>query len=132
MCKSARIESKKSNRSMEIDRSFGKKIQELRQDKDLSQRELAKKAGLDYTYLSKIENAKMPPPQQDIIPKLADVLEADINELLILAGKLPPIMGQTLKRSEGARQFIFRYAPKLSEDDWERLLRHIKTDSPNL
>jgi HTH-type transcriptional regulator, competence development regulator len=114
---------------MEIDPSFGRKIQELRQNINLSQRELAKKANLDYTYLSKIENAKMPPPQPDVITKLAEVLGADINELLVLAGKSPPGLSQTIKRSEAARKFLFRHAPKLSEEEWECLLREAEKKS---
>lgn len=108
--------------------TFGKRIQELRQEKNLSQRELAKKAEMDYTYLSKIENGKMPPPKSDVIERLATLLKADLNELLILAGKAPPELGQTLQKSEGARNFFFRHAPNLKEEDWESILKHLNKE----
>lgn len=108
--------------------TFGKRIQELRQAKNLSQRELAKKADMDYTYLSKIENDKMT-PKSDIIGRLATLLDGDLDELLILAGKAPPALGQTLQKSEGARNFFFRHAPNLKEEDWDNILKHLNKES---
>lgn len=39
---------------------------------NVSQRELAKNVGVDFTYFSKIENGKLEPPAEDTIKKLAD------------------------------------------------------------
>lgn len=107
--------------------SFGKRIQQLRQAKDISQRELAKKAHMDFTYLSKIENDRMPPPREDVIKRLSEFLNADLNELLILAGKPPSGLAKSLETSESARRF-FRHAPKLSGQDWDRIMREIEKD----
>lgn len=104
--------------------NFGKRIQEIRLAKNLSQRELARKAKMDFTYLSKIESGRMPPPKEDIVARLAGVLGADLNELLVLAGKTPPV----LQTSEGARRFFFRHAPNLKEEQWEQLLREMEKD----
>lgn len=68
--------------------TFGLRIRELRKRKRLSQRDLAEKVGIDFTYLSKIENNKVPPPSDEVIRKLARELEADPEELLTLAGKV--------------------------------------------
>lgn len=91
-------------------------------------RDLARKATMDYTYLSKIENSRMPPPKEDVIQRLATVLGADLNELLALAGKTPPVLEETLK-SESARRFLFRHAPNLTDADWDRLLSDAEKDS---
>lgn len=105
---------------------FGKRIQELRRDKNLSQRDLAKKADMDYTYLSKIENGRMPPPKEDVIKRLTDALGGDLDELLVLAGKTPASLGETLQKSEAARHFFFRHAPNLKEEDWTKILERLK------
>lgn len=68
--------------------TFGEKIRELRKRKDLSQRDLAGRVDIDFTYLSKIENGKVPPPSDKVIRKLARELEADLEELLTLAAKV--------------------------------------------
>lgn len=116
--------------------TFGQRLRELRKAKNLTQRELAdrvaarlRKEGrsFDFTYLSKIENDKTEPPSVALITEIAHVLGADPNELITLAGKVPPGLGKTLKESEPARAF-FRSAfdSHLTEEDWKRLLQELK------
>jgi transcriptional regulator with XRE-family HTH domain len=116
--------------------TFGQRIRRLRKARNLTQQELAHRVatgledggrGFDVTYLSKIENDRLPPPSTAAILKLAEVLADDSDELLALAGKAPPDLGQTLKESEGARVF-YRSAVELglSEDDWRALLEYLK------
>lgn len=118
--------------------TLGKRIKELRLAARLSQRELAQrvarrlkdedKRGFDFTYLSKIENNRLPhPPSVSAILALAAELNADSDELLALAGKAPPDIGDMLRKSEGARLFFRSALSKaLSEDDWEKLLQDIE------
>jgi transcriptional regulator with XRE-family HTH domain len=70
--------------------AFGERIRELRTERDdhMSLRELAGRVGIDFTYLSKIENGKVSPPSNEVIEKLARELEADLEELLALAAKV--------------------------------------------
>lgn len=104
----------------------------------LSQRDLANRVakrlkeedrrGFDFTYLSKIENDRLErPPSAAALIALAAELEADSDELLALAGKTPPDVGDMLQKSPGARVF-FRSAlsTRLSEEDWKRLLEEIQ------
>jgi transcriptional regulator with XRE-family HTH domain len=54
-------------------------------------RTLAEAAGVDFTYLSKIENERVEHlPSVETIRDLAQALEGDAMELLQLANKLPP------------------------------------------
>lgn len=55
----------------------------------MSQRELAGKVGIDFTYLSKIENEILPPPSEEKIALLAKALGADKAVLLGAARKVP-------------------------------------------
>jgi HTH-type transcriptional regulator, competence development regulator len=54
-----------------------------------SLRQVAERAGIAATYLSKIEREKLPPPSEDIILKLAVELHEDPVELLARGGKVP-------------------------------------------
>jgi len=54
----------------------------------MSQRALAEKVGIDFTYLSKVENSKVAPPSDEVIRKLARELGVDVEELLALAAKV--------------------------------------------
>ncbi len=70
------------------DGSFGRRIQALRRTRGLTQRQLAEKLGIDFTYLSKLENSRGEPPGEATVRKLARELSADAEELLALAGKI--------------------------------------------
>ena len=74
--------------------TFGERLRELRRTKNLSQRALADKVGINFTYLSKVDSEKLDfaqYPSEDLIRKLAKALGADEDELLLLAKKgYPP------------------------------------------
>ena len=67
--------------------NFGNRIRQLRKGKGLSQRDFADKIGIDFTYLSKIENGKVEPPSEEKIRLIARELGEEEEELLALAGK---------------------------------------------
>ena len=76
---------------------FAEKLRALRRARCMSQRALATAVGIDHTYLSKIENAKLTfgdYPSEELICKLAGALDTDPNELLLLAEKIPPTIKQ--------------------------------------
>ena len=66
----------------------------------MTQRELADKVKTSFTYISKIESGAMPPPSQKVISQLAEVLNTDQDELIILAGKVPLDIVPILKNRE--------------------------------
>ncbi len=67
--------------------SFGAVIWQARRKKRLSQRELAVKVGVDYTYLSKLENDHVEASEK-VIRSLAKHLELNAEELIYLAGRM--------------------------------------------
>ena len=81
-------------------KEFGSRLRELREEAGLSQRELADRVEINFTYLSKIENGVMPPPSEAVILKLVEVLNADRDELLTAGGKVPSDITQILKDRE--------------------------------
>lgn len=80
--------------------AFGERVRELRKAQGMSQRELADRAGIDFTYLSKIENGRMEPPSEQVIRSVAEELDADADELIVLADKFPSDLAQELKTPE--------------------------------
>jgi transcriptional regulator with XRE-family HTH domain len=67
---------------------FGSRIRELRKKQGISLRDFAGEVGIDFTYLSKIENGKVDPPSEEKIIAMAKKFEVDAEELLGLAGKI--------------------------------------------
>lgn len=107
--------------------NFGEKIRELRKAKNLTLRELAVKVKVNFTYLSKIENQKLSFgefPSEDMIRKLAKVLAGDVDELLILAEKMP----KEIKRRVMERPDAFRKIAKLDDEALDKLLEELDED----
>jgi transcriptional regulator with XRE-family HTH domain len=76
-----------------VSETFGKLIRQARKDKEYSQRELAKLIGVDYTYLSKLENDHAGyPPSEDVIEALGRHLDLTdrTDDLKRLAGRITP------------------------------------------
>src|SRR5437588_62406 len=81
--------------------ALGQHLKELRTRKGLSQAELAKRVGIDVTYLSKLENDRQRASER-VVRLLADALEMDPGLLLIQAGLVPTEFQATFEPSLGA------------------------------
>ncbi len=104
--------------------TFGAIIRDLRIKKGLTQRELAGKIDINFTYLSKIENDKLKDvhfPSEDTIIKLARELDANIDELLLLAQKVPDAM----KKRMIERPDAFRKFASLDDATIDKLLKNL-------
>jgi len=62
--------------------TIGENIKKLRNKQGLSQDDLARKAGLKYSTLAKIEGDFVKKPGVQMIAKIAKVLEVSMEELL--------------------------------------------------
>src|SRR4051812_32119803 len=103
--------------------TFGEIFREKRRASGLSQRELADRAGLDFSYISKLENGRLPPPAADTIVRLAGLLDCPSEELLSAAKKLPGELSDTLTAEPKAVRFLQEASRlQLSPDEWERLI----------
>src|SRR5437867_6888694 len=108
---------------------FGVALRELRRRAGLSQRELAERTGLDFSYISKIENGRLPPPAADTVVAMCRVFGVPAEELLALTGKIPSQVHQALSTNRGAQRFLLEAQQMgLTETEWDRLaaeLRHL-------
>jgi transcriptional regulator with XRE-family HTH domain len=105
--------------------SFGGRVRELRQGKGLTLRDVAEKVGVNFTYLSKIENRKLDfsdYPSEKLIRKLAKALDGDTDELLLLAEKVP----DRIRRRVLERPDAFGKLAGLNDEALDRLLAQIE------
>ena len=108
---------------------FGNRVRELRKAKGLSLRGLAAKVGVGFTYLSRVENEKLEYgdyPSDQLIGKLAKALDADADELLILAKKIPP----QIRRRVLERPDAFRKLADLDDEALDRVMQDVEDTSP--
>ena len=88
--------------------SFGQRIQRLRRNRSLTQRQVAAELGIDFTYLSKLENDRGEPPSEDTIRGLAAVLMTDEEMLLAMAGKIPAELRDRARDDVNFARFLRR------------------------
>src|SRR5258708_2050631 len=102
---------------------FGIILREKRRAAGLSQRQLAEKGGVDFSYISKLENDRLPAPAAVTVQRLAKVLGCPAEELLAAANKMPVGVNDALARQPAALRFLQEASRlRLSPGEWEHLL----------
>ncbi len=113
---------------------FGSALRDRRRVAGLSQRELAARTGLDFSYISKVENGRTPPPAADTIVAICRALDSAPEALLALTRKIPSAVHQTVSSSPAAQQFLRKAQEMaLTDQEWARLLqalRRMRDDAP--
>jgi transcriptional regulator with XRE-family HTH domain len=110
-------------------KTFGDRLRRLRLQctEYQSLRDFARKVGLSPTYLSHIENNKVPPPSEEVIERLAAALHVDEKvkyELYSLGDKVPLEFLETFKKNPLGLADFLRTAESAgihSDQDWARL-----------
>jgi transcriptional regulator with XRE-family HTH domain len=107
--------------------SFGNVLRERRRAAEMSQRELAEKIGVDFSYISKIENGRLPPPAADTVVEICRVLRIEPEELLALTGKIPSKVQETVSSSRVAQEFLGEAQRLgLTDDEWQVMIKSLR------
>jgi transcriptional regulator with XRE-family HTH domain len=107
--------------------TFGEALRTLRREAGISQRDLAERVGVDFSYISKLENGHLPAPAADTVVKICSALGVPPERLLSLTGKLPTDVQETVGGSPAAQQFL-RDAKQFSitETEWQHLRQELR------
>lgn len=111
---------------------LGRRIREIRIQKGLSQRDLARRTGIFSSYISRIENGHIV-PSLETLEKLAQALETPLYKFFYEGDGPPlslnPVKGTTLKAGWGGSgkwaRFLRRFQrllARIDEDDRKFLL----------
>ncbi len=71
------------------DKPFGQVLRERRIEKGFSLRKFAELVSVSPTYLSQVEQGNVDPPTADRVKRMADMLDANADEWIALAGRVP-------------------------------------------
>jgi HTH-type transcriptional regulator, competence development regulator len=86
-------------------------------------REMARMIGVSPTYLSKVERDEFPPPAEDKVRKIAEIIECDADDLLARAGRVSTDISDIIKRHPVELTALLRTTKGLTADDITRLAR---------
>lgn len=105
--------------------TVGQRIREIRKSRNLTQRELADRVGINFTYLSRVENDRLDDeqtPREETLQRIAKALDADPEELLLLARRIPDAYRDRILSRPG----VFRKLLNLSDTDLETLVGQLE------
>src|SRR5262245_32430458 len=106
--------------------TFGEALKAKRRAAGISQRDLAARIGLDFSYISKLENDRQPPPSSDTTSKIAAELGCPVEDLLAAARRLPSGVEQNISSAPAALRFLQRASDlELTHAEWERMLSNL-------
>ncbi len=93
--------------------TFGEEMKALRKAKRITQRDLADMVGVDFSYISKMENGKLAnPPAEETLRKIAAILQTNADDFVVLARKVPKDLQETIVNDDFVVNFL-RVAPRL-------------------
>jgi transcriptional regulator with XRE-family HTH domain len=106
---------------------FGKTVRKLREQRELSIAEFARKVGMSPTYLAPIEREVFPPPAEEKIVRIARALDQDPDEFLALAGRVSTDLQGIILRCPTAAARLLRAIRGLDETDIDQLVARAET-----
>ena len=101
---------------------FGNRVRELRQFRGLTQQKLAERLSVSLSYISKVENERLNVgdyPSENFVLKLAEALDADADELLLLTERVP----EAIRKRIQERPEVFRELAALSDGELDSLIK---------
>lgn len=100
---------------MRDDEPFGKMLKRLRKDKmNWTLRDLEKKVGVNYAYLSQLE-AGLAKPSEELAKKLAKIFGEDPEEFIFKARDIPKVIDEIKKKYPKTAPSFFRKAAEEGE-----------------
>ena len=101
---------------------FGRTVRRLREGKNISIAQFARKVGISPTYLAPIERDVFPPPAEHKVVKIAKALDQDPDEFLALAGRVGSDLKRIIRRQPANAGRMLRAIDGLAEEDVDALV----------
>ena len=98
------------------DERFGAFVRREREARVIGLREMAKMIGVSPTYLSKVERDEFPPPAEDKVRKIAEIIDCDADELLARAGRVSSDLSEIIKQRPRELAALLRTTKGLTAD----------------
>src|ERR1700692_3627188 len=105
---------------------FGAFIRREREAREIGLREMAKIIGVSPTYLSKIERDEFPPPAEDKVKAIAEIIGCNAHDVLARAGRVSSDISDIIKRRPVELTALLRTTKGMTADEITRLAREAR------
>jgi transcriptional regulator with XRE-family HTH domain len=102
--------------------TFGQVLREARLAKGITLRKFAEMVGISPTYLSQVEQDNVDPPTAERVKKMAELLGANSDEWIALAGRVPEDLPGIIQKDPTAMPELLREASGLTPQQLGELL----------
>lgn len=103
---------------------LGEYIKSERKAKKITQRELASKIGVDFSYISKIESGETKTPSDGILEKISKILDLDAEVLMLLSNRLPDEIREKIETNPKAMEVMKLLSKKqITESQWDEVFK---------
>ena len=103
-----------------------RRMERLESDPSFSVRQLAKRIGVEPSYLSKVERGETPPPSEPKIVALAREIGEDPDILLALAGKVSTELQTIIRKRPALFAALIRELKQVPDHAVLRLVREVR------
>jgi HTH-type transcriptional regulator, competence development regulator len=107
-------------------KSFGQLLRETRLEKGFGLRKFAEMAGVSPTYMSQVEQDNCDPPTAERVKRMAELLGANSDEWISLAGRLPDDLEGIVHRQPTEMPQLLREANGLSAEQLRQIREQIR------
>jgi transcriptional regulator with XRE-family HTH domain len=112
---------------------FAELLKVSRKEKRISQRKLGDLAGIDFTYISKMENGTQGPPSEEVIRKIAEVLEMDPHKLILSANKIPSDYQESIFKNKDVEELHIllrkiQNPTRINNEKWKKMIEVLEED----
>lgn len=109
---------------MYSEETFGERLRRTRRARGMTQRQLAELVSVDFTYLSKLENNRLPPPADSTITRLSEALTVSPDELFAVARKVPTELRRRVKEAPPETALLLRKlsTSRVTEEQYRRIM----------
>jgi transcriptional regulator with XRE-family HTH domain len=105
---------------------FGAFIRRKREENEIGLREMARKLDVSAAYLSKIERDEIPPPTEERVKAIAEIIDCDVDDLLARAGRVASELSDIIKRHPVELGALLRITRGMSRDKIKWLAEQAK------
>jgi transcriptional regulator with XRE-family HTH domain len=108
--------------------TFGERLRRGRQLKKITLRKFASLINVSPTYVSQIENNVYLYPTEEVICKIARILEENDDELLALVNRIHSDLLRIINRFPTETATFLRMAQGFDQSRWESLIKQIEQE----
>lgn len=102
---------------------FGRTVRKLREERNISIAQFARRIGMSPTYLAPIERDVFPPPAESKVVRIARALDQDPDEFLALAGRIGTDLRKIIHRQPSDAAKLLRAIDGLAPADIDELVQ---------